>query len=63
MVSAMAAKDAIEKAVTQSYINESTACAELIEHWVLFAYAGHLPPDGSFEKALALCRSLKVSNG
>ncbi|MCL2764272.1 MAG: hypothetical protein FWD40_03195 [Treponema sp.] len=30
----------------------------LIKYWVYFAYAGQLPPEGSFEEAVGLCRSM-----
>jgi hypothetical protein len=35
----------------------------LIKNWINYAYAGKLPPDGSFEEAAAFCKSMKVSNG
>ena len=35
----------------------------LIKHWIYFAYAGQLPPQGSFEEAIALCKSLRKENG
>jgi hypothetical protein len=35
----------------------------LIKNWINYAYAGKIPPDGSFEEAAAFCKSMKVSNG
>jgi hypothetical protein len=35
----------------------------LINHWINFAYAGRLPPDGSFEEAAAFCKSMGESDG
>jgi hypothetical protein len=35
----------------------------LINHWINFAYAGQLPPEGSFEKAAAFCRRIRTVNG
>jgi hypothetical protein len=37
---------------------EAEAFSLLIGHWVNFAYAGRTPPEGSFEAALAFCKSL-----
>jgi hypothetical protein len=34
----------------------------LIKHWVNFAYAGRLPPPGSFEGAAAFCKSMGDAN-
>jgi hypothetical protein len=36
---------------------------ELIKNWVNLAYAWRFPPAGSFNKALALCESLRKANG
>jgi hypothetical protein len=35
----------------------------LINHWINFAYAGKLPPAGSFEEAADFCKSMRVENG
>jgi hypothetical protein len=40
--------------------DEADAFSVLIERWVNLAYAGRLPPEGSFEAALAFCKSLGV---
>jgi hypothetical protein len=34
-----------------------------INHWINFAYAGRIPPAGSFEEAAEFCRSMRASNG
>jgi hypothetical protein len=36
----------------------AAAFAELVKHWVHFAYGGRVPPEGSFEKAIVYCESL-----
>ncbi|MCL2264911.1 MAG: hypothetical protein FWC22_02605 [Treponema sp.] len=36
---------------------------KLIKHWIYFAYAGRLPPEGSFKEAADLCVSLRTDNG
>jgi len=36
---------------------------KIIKHWVYFAYAGKLPPEGSFEEAINLCKNLGAGNG
>jgi hypothetical protein len=36
---------------------------KLINNWINFAYAGQLPPEGSFEEAAAFCKSMRASNG
>ena len=36
---------------------------KLIKYWVNFAYAGQLPPSGSFEEAAAFCKSMRDANG
>jgi hypothetical protein len=43
--------------------DEVIAFNRLINHWVNFAYAGRLPPAGSFEEAAAFCKSMRESNG
>ena len=40
-----------------------SAFKSLINNWINFAYAGHNPPQGSFEEALAFCRSLGNKDG
>jgi hypothetical protein len=35
----------------------------LINHWINFAYAGKLPPAGSFEEAADFCKSMRTGNG
>jgi len=42
---------------------EAHAFNKLINNWINFAYAGQLPPAGSFEEAAAFCRSMRASNG
>jgi hypothetical protein len=42
---------------------EAEVFSELINQWVNFAYAGRLPPAGSFEKAVSFCKSLGPANG
>jgi len=42
---------------------EAHAFNKLINSWINFAYAGQVPPAGSFEEAAAFCRSMRVSNG
>jgi len=44
-------------------IEEARVFSELIKNWVYFAYAGWLPPKGSFEHAVAFCKSLRTANG
>ncbi|MCL2720772.1 MAG: hypothetical protein FWD47_05480 [Treponema sp.] len=36
--------------------------SKLIKHWIHLAYAGRLPPDGSFEQAITHCYSLRAEN-
>jgi len=43
--------------------SEAHAFNKLINNWINFAYAGQLPPSGSFEEAAAFCRSMRASNG
>jgi hypothetical protein len=43
--------------------NEVITFNRLINHWINFAYAGRLPPAGSFEEAAAFCKSMRASNG
>ncbi|MCL2210107.1 MAG: hypothetical protein FWC19_08685 [Treponema sp.] len=42
--------------------DDSEAFRSLINHWVNLAYAGHLPPEGSFEEAIAFCRCLRSAD-
>jgi hypothetical protein len=42
---------------------EALAFCALINHWINFAYAGRLPPEGSFEEALTFCKCLRAANG
>jgi hypothetical protein len=37
---------------------EAEMFSALIDYWINLAYAGRLPPEGSFEAALAFCKSL-----
>ena len=43
--------------------DEVQGFCHLIKHWVNFAYAGRLPPSGSFEEAAAFCKSMRGANG
>lgn len=43
-------------------VHEINIFSEMIKHWVYFAYAGKIPPTGSFEKAADLCKSLGTVN-
>jgi len=43
--------------------DETHVFCRLIKHWVNFAYAGRLPPSGSFEEAAAFCKSMRDTNG
>jgi hypothetical protein len=43
--------------------NEAKNFAVLINQWAAFAYGGRLPPEGSFEEALAFCEALRSGNG
>jgi len=43
--------------------DETHVFCKLIKHWINFAYAGRLPPSGSFEEAAAFCRSMRGVNG
>jgi len=36
---------------------------KLIKNWVYLAYAGKLPPEGSFEEAVNFCQILRADNG
>ena len=38
------------------------AFAGLVKHWVNLAYGGRVPPEGSFEKAIGYCESLRPSD-
>jgi hypothetical protein len=42
--------------------DEGRAFGALIGNWVNFAYAGRIPPQESFEEALAFLRSLRPEN-
>jgi len=42
---------------------KANAFSRVIKNWVYFAYAGQLPPEGSFEEAVSLCKSIGVNNG
>jgi hypothetical protein len=55
----------IKKTDNNSSANDSLAekFKKLIEHWVYLAYAGRLPPAGSFEEAIVLCETIGVKNG
>ncbi|MDR0487607.1 MAG: hypothetical protein LBG91_05110 [Treponema sp.] len=44
-------------------VDEAQGFSELVKNWVNLAYAGRLPPEGSFEKAAAFCKSLEPANG
>ncbi|MCL2442664.1 MAG: hypothetical protein FWD13_04275 [Treponema sp.] len=35
----------------------------IIKNWIYLAYAGRLPPEGSFEEAAALCDRIRTENG
>ena len=48
--------------VSAAKTDEAQTFGELIKHWVNFAYAGRLPPEGSFERAVAFCKDLRASN-
>ena len=54
---------AVPEKPPRSTIDEAQAFSGMIKHWVYLAYAGRLPPEGSFEKAVALCKSLRTANG
>jgi len=43
-------------------IHEIKTFSGIIKHWVYFAYAGRIPPDGSFEEAAVFCKSLGAAN-
>jgi hypothetical protein len=43
--------------------DEIQCFCHLIKHWVNFAYAGRIPPSGSFEEAAAFCKSMRDANG
>ena len=43
--------------------DEVQGFCHLIKHWVNFAYAGRIPPSGSFEEAAAFCKSMRDANG
>ncbi|MDR0443353.1 MAG: hypothetical protein LBH44_08120 [Treponema sp.] len=43
--------------------DEADEFCNVIKYWVNLAYAGRLPPEGSFEKAVTLCNSLRAANG
>jgi len=43
--------------------DEVQVFCKLIKHWVNFAYAGRLPPSGSFEEAAAFCKLMRGANG
>jgi hypothetical protein len=44
-------------------IDEKNTFSVLIKNWVNFAYAGRLPPSGSFEEAVNFCKNLRNTNG
>jgi len=44
---------------SQITAEEAQVFSELIKNWVYLAYAQRLPVDGSFEQALAFCKSLR----
>jgi len=41
-----------------SSAEEARLFCDLIKHWVNFAYAGRLPPEGSFEVAVSFCKMM-----
>jgi hypothetical protein len=43
--------------------DEARAFDKLIKNWVYFAYAGQLPPEGSFQAAVSFCKALRPANG
>jgi hypothetical protein len=43
--------------------DEIQCFCHLIKHWINFAYAGRIPPSGSFEEAAAFCKSMRDANG
>jgi len=55
MVSSMTANAANSQITSE----EAKVFGELIKNWVYLAYAQRLPVDGSFEQALAFCKSLR----
>jgi hypothetical protein len=42
---------------------EAQIFGKLIKNWVYLAYAERFPPEGSFEEAVAFCKSLRAANG
>ncbi|GHV95813.1 membrane protein [Spirochaetia bacterium] len=48
---------------TAALVSETETFSVLVKHWVNLAYGGRLPPEGSFEEALAFCKSLRAKNG
>jgi hypothetical protein len=51
------------KAANNIDADKARVFGELINNWVNLAYAGRFPNVGSFNEALALCESLKKTNG
>ena len=43
--------------------NEAGTFNRLIKNWNYVAYAGKIPPQGSFEEAFTFCRQLGAANG
>jgi len=41
---------------------EADSFEKIMKNWIYLAYAGRLPPEGSFEEALGFCRSLGTQN-
>ena len=39
---------------------EAGGFADLVRHWILYAYGGRVPGEGAFEEALAYGRSLLI---
>ncbi|MDR2477070.1 MAG: hypothetical protein LBD18_04710 [Treponema sp.] len=53
--------DCAELARSTEPSQDAAAFAGVLNHWIQFAYGGHLPPEGSFEAAARFCESLKGS--
>jgi len=51
-------------AAGKSFCNaeEARIFSALVNNWVYLAYAQRLPPEGSFEKAIAFCKSLEIAD-
>ena len=48
---------------TEKSGGEVRAFTALMNHWIGLAYAGRIPPEGSFEEAARFCESLGARNG